>query len=64
MPPMPAAACQVSEVEGRIDSMKKKMSIPSYDKTPDNVKADDADRCVPTRATLQHAWASGYRIGH
>lgn len=45
----------MTEVEGRIDTMKKKMALPSYDKTPDNVKADDQDRLSKAEAELAAA---------
>lgn len=35
--------------------MKKKMALPSYDKTPDNVKADDQDRLSKAEAELAAA---------
>ncbi|GAX73886.1 hypothetical protein CEUSTIGMA_g1336.t1 [Chlamydomonas eustigma] len=46
---------KVSEVEGRIDVMKKKMLLPNYDKTPDNVKADDQEKLSKAEAELSVA---------
>eukprot|EP00195_Chlamydomonas_chlamydogama_P009622 CAMPEP_0202896952 /NCGR_PEP_ID=MMETSP1392-20130828/5840_1 /ASSEMBLY_ACC=CAM_ASM_000868 /TAXON_ID=225041 /ORGANISM="Chlamydomonas chlamydogama, Strain SAG 11-48b" /LENGTH=1288 /DNA_ID=CAMNT_0049582479 /DNA_START=84 /DNA_END=3950 /DNA_ORIENTATION=- len=49
---------KVAEVEGRIDGMKRKMALPTYDKTPDNVKADDKERMSKAEAELSAAHAA------
>lgn len=36
---------KVGEVEGRLEALAKRVGLPGYaDKTPENVKAEDADR--------------------
>ena len=46
---------KVTEVEGRIEAMKRKIALPSYDKTPENVKADDAEKLAKAEAELSAA---------
>ena len=43
---------KVTEVEGRIEAMRRKTALASYDKTPEAVKADDADKLVKAEAEL------------
>lgn len=43
---------KVTEVEGRIEVMRRKIALPSYEKTPDNVKADDQDKLAKAEAEL------------
>ena len=39
-------------MEGRIEVMRRKIALPSYEKTPDNVKADDQDKLAKAEAEL------------
>uniref|UniRef100_A0A7R9VF87 valine--tRNA ligase n=1 Tax=Chlamydomonas euryale TaxID=1486919 RepID=A0A7R9VF87_9CHLO len=43
---------KAGEIQGRIDAMKTKFALPTYDKTPDKVKADDAERLAKAEAEL------------
>ena len=44
------------EVSGRLQQLRKKMSLPGYaDKTPQNVQDDDADRLARAEAELSAA---------
>ncbi|GIL56694.1 hypothetical protein Vafri_11999 [Volvox africanus] len=47
-----------AEVSGRIDQIKKKMAMPTYDKTPEDVKAADVDRLAKAEAELAAAAAA------
>jgi valyl-tRNA synthetase len=42
-------------VEGRLDGMRRKMALPSYEKTPEQVKAEDQDRLAKADAELSAA---------
>lgn len=43
---------QAAEIQARLDAQKKKMSMPAYDKTPDEIKAADAERISKAEAEL------------
>ncbi|GFR43813.1 hypothetical protein Agub_g4939 [Astrephomene gubernaculifera] len=47
-----------TEVAGRIEQLKKKMSLPAYDKTPEDVKAADAEKLAKAEAEQAAAAAA------
>ena len=49
---------QSAELIGRLEALKKKMTSPAYEKTPDDVKAADAERLAKAEAELAQAEAA------
>ncbi|KAG2489910.1 hypothetical protein HYH03_011547 [Edaphochlamys debaryana] len=49
---------KMSELEGRIEQLRKKQGTPAYEKTPDDVKAADADKIAKAEAELAAAVAA------
>ncbi|KAG2438857.1 hypothetical protein HXX76_005397 [Chlamydomonas incerta] len=47
-----------AELVGRLEALKKKMAAPTYDKTPEDVRAADAERLAKAEAELAQAEAA------
>jgi valyl-tRNA synthetase len=43
---------KAAEMAARIEGMRSKMDLPAYDKTPDSIKAEDAEKLAKTVAEL------------